>query len=224
MKKAFTLSEVLLALAIVGIVAAMVVPGAINNANKKMLTSQLKNSYQSIQDLAHEQIAQSVSKNLKDSEFAGNIINSNYFDISYNCSSTRKCWADSYKYMNKAGTFTISQSGARLNNGVAIKFIAEGDPSDAPYDTSIAKENNTEFYFGTFYIDVNGTDKPNILGRDLFAFRITDRGRLGDNSANEGGEDGAPKTKDQLLAACKNSSSVTACTTYLESNGWNMDY
>lgn len=211
MKKAFTLSEVLLALAIVGVLATMVIPTVMNNMQKKILTSQLKNSYQAIQDLAQEQIARSPSKNLKDSEFATGIINSNNFDISYNCSASKKCWADNYKTLNSESV-SISQDGAKLKNGAAIKYIVEENPQDAPFNN-----NNKEFYIGTFYIDVNGAEKPNILGLDLYAFRVTDKGRLGDNSANT-------KTKEELLTACQNAETNTACTTYLETNGWNMDY
>jgi prepilin-type N-terminal cleavage/methylation domain-containing protein len=213
MRKAFTLSEVLLALAITGILATLVVPRTMDNINKKMLTSQLKNSYQSIQNLAQEKVAAVPTKNLKDTDWASGAISSNDFDIMYNCSSSKKCWADSYKSLNSTNGPSITQSGARLKNGVAIKYINEPNPSNAPFSAT----NDKELYFGTFYIDVNGPDKPNILGRDLFVFRITDKGRLGDNYANE-------KTKEQILSDCKSVTNPGACTTYLELNNWNMDY
>ena len=43
-KKAFTLTELLLALAVVGAVAALSIPALLENINRKVLASQLKNN------------------------------------------------------------------------------------------------------------------------------------------------------------------------------------
>ncbi|PWL77324.1 hypothetical protein DBY21_05240, partial [Candidatus Gastranaerophilales bacterium] len=45
MKKAFTLSEVLITLGVIGIVAAMTLPAVINNSRNKQLEAGLKRSY-----------------------------------------------------------------------------------------------------------------------------------------------------------------------------------
>lgn len=216
-KKAFTLSEVLLALAVVGIIAAMVVPGLMNDANKKMLTTQLKNTVVSIQDLAQEQIASSPTKTIIDTDFVstGALLSGSNFDVIKNCSSIDKCWGDSYKSLN-GSTVNVSQSGIQLKNGVAIYYVRIDEPESYPYSDT----NDNEHYFGIFYVDVNGTDKPNLLGRDLFIFNITDKGRIGDNLAN----DYDTNTKTELKAYCQDYSEPTACLTYLELNGWNMDY
>ena len=51
-KKAFTLTELLLALAVVGAVAALSIPALLENINRKVLASQLKNTVLTIQNLA----------------------------------------------------------------------------------------------------------------------------------------------------------------------------
>lgn len=229
-KKAFTLSEVLLALAVIGILAAMTIPSVSDNINRRMMTAKFKNTYLSIQDLAKEKISHADNINsgqlppatttLNDSDFASSssLLNSQNFDVSYNCSSTKKCWGSTYKPVGQNTTLSVtSQTGIKLKNGVAIRYLVETDPSSNPFSDD---PKNTEFYYGTFYVDVNGEDRPNILGRDLFIFKITDKGRLGDNLANKDGT----KDKSQLLAACKDGSKLTACATYLELNNWNMDY
>lgn len=48
MNKAFTLAEVLITLGIIGIVAAMTLPGVINNSRSKQLETAFKKNYSSI--------------------------------------------------------------------------------------------------------------------------------------------------------------------------------
>ena len=55
-KKAFTLTELLLALAVVGAVAALSIPALLENINRKVLASQLKNTVLTIQKLADDQL------------------------------------------------------------------------------------------------------------------------------------------------------------------------
>ena len=50
MKQAFTLSEVLITLGIVGVVAALTIPALLANYRKKVLASRLKKSYSVIQN------------------------------------------------------------------------------------------------------------------------------------------------------------------------------
>ena len=50
MKQAFTLSEVLITLGIVGVVAALTIPALLANYRKKILASRLKKSYSVIQN------------------------------------------------------------------------------------------------------------------------------------------------------------------------------
>ena len=213
-KKAFTLSEVLLALALVGIIAAMVIPGTMHHANQKMLTAQIKNTVVALQDMAQEQISASSTKMLVDTDFvsADALLTSGNFDIARKCTDTDICWADAYKTLSSSSV-SVSQAGILLKNGVAINYEIIENPDDNPYSDT----NTKEHYYGTFFVDVNGVDKPNLLGRDLFIFKITDKGRIGGNLANE-------NSKDDLKTACRNGSDTSACHTYLELNGWNMDY
>ena len=215
-RKAFTLSEVLLALAIVGVISAMVVPGLMDGANRSMLSTQLKNTMTSLNDLAQEQVSGTATKKLKETDFANpaTLLGRN-FKFSHACSDDKKCWASTYKAVSGGTTVTMSQTGILMANGVAIQYELVEDPTSD--ENKYSEANPNEHYFGKFIVDVNGLDKPNILGRDFFEFMITDRGRIGDNLANE-------KTKAELLTACKDGSETTACPSYLELNNWKMDY
>lgn len=228
-KKAFTLSEVLLALALVGIIAAMVIPGTMHYANKKMLTSQLKNTVVGLQDLAQEQLAESKTKVMSDTDFAKSsiLLSSAYFDVLKNCNASDPCFAASYKTIANSSSITktknnvnLKNGGIQLKSGIAIRYDSNYETEDGNLSVETYKfsaTNTKELYFGTFYIDVNGLDKPNVLGRDFFVIPITDKGRLGNNVANE-------NSKDDLKTACTSASDQTACSAYLELNDWNMDY
>ena len=58
-KKAFTLSELLIALAIVGAIAALAIPAIIEDMNRRILANQLKNLSLIIQNLACDQLVRS---------------------------------------------------------------------------------------------------------------------------------------------------------------------
>ena len=61
-KKAFTLTELLLALAVVGTVAALSIPALLDTINRKVLSSQLKNTVLMVQNLADEQLVNNKPK------------------------------------------------------------------------------------------------------------------------------------------------------------------
>ena len=76
-KKAFTLSELLIALAIVGAIAALAIPSVIEDMNRRVLANQLKNVSLSIQQLIGEQLIHNKTQNLKYTDFASptNLLN-----------------------------------------------------------------------------------------------------------------------------------------------------
>ena len=52
MKKGFTLSEVLITLGIVGVVAVLTIPGVMKNYKNRLYTAQLQKAYSQISDAA----------------------------------------------------------------------------------------------------------------------------------------------------------------------------
>jgi hypothetical protein len=82
-------------------------------------------------------------------------------------------------------------------------------------------------YVGDMYIDVNGNKGPNVLGRDVFEFYISDEGVLYPN----GGKDYALYNRQTDLASnsfyWKNNDTSKAgslATGRLVEEGWKMNY
>ncbi|MBR1424526.1 type II secretion system protein [bacterium] len=216
--KAFTLTELIIALGIIGTIAALSVPALMNNINRKVLSTQIKNTAASIQQLITDQMVTKRAIMLKDTDFGNVSLLLKNFSKIKDCSSTSPCWADSYGFIGGAavtqteedeedeeGTggeegsetpaLTVSSdvSSIRLRNGVAIGYkLVSSD------DAAI----NGEKILGQFYVDANATDSPNIIGRDFFSFYVTTKGHIVGGSgtcASATDIDGGLKCFEQLV-------------------------
>ena len=67
---AFTLSELLLSLIIVGVVAIITVPVLINNVQKKVFATQLKNFVAQIEQVAQDELLAHRTRDLSNTDFA----------------------------------------------------------------------------------------------------------------------------------------------------------
>lgn len=192
---AFTLTELLIALGIIGTIAAISIPSLMNNINNKLLATQIKSNTVAFQQLISDQLVINKTKTLEDTDMASEEGFYKHLDTVSTCSSTKKCWADSYTTIPKTQNTweTLPKNGGvLLKNGAAVKYEAQN-----------VKEKG---YIAKVYIDTNGVDYPNIIGRDLFGFYITKDAKIqGDGSPN-------PTPCD----------STTECLTALIQNNWTM--
>ena len=196
--KAFTLTELLIALGIIGTIAAISVPSLVSNINNRILTTQLKNITSSIQELATSQMLSHRVKSLEDTDFInpGKLLSINNFETIGNCSNNN-CWGEEYTSIADNNAKMTFGGGVQLKNGGSIQ-----------YTTINSTKNTGDEVMGKFTIDVNGADHPNKVGRDLFEVNITYNGKLigTGNDVN-----------------CKNGSGLACYNTILE-NGWKMEY
>lgn len=215
-KKAFTLSELLIALAIVGAIAALSIPAVIEDMNRRVLASQLKNVSLSIQQLVGEELTKKKTQNLKDTDFATptTLLSSTNFAIADTCATRENCIGDSYTRINgEAYTYPIGSYVTRkLKNGVTISY-------GISTNTTIAGVDDKPL--GIFYVDLNGRDYPNMLGRDVFAFRISEKGRIFDGTGNNAQTDA--NLKNWCVGAAA-SGYATTCYTLVERNNWKITY
>ncbi len=163
--KAFTLAEVLITLAIIGVVAALTIPTVVRNYQKQQTVTRLKKTYSALANTTNLAIAEHGPiegweiQSLQSLKFAEKYI------LPY-LKTIKVCESGNYqgecefkfKYLNGENT-TISNYYARyyLNDGT---FISSGAYVDDP---------NKQTY-AYVYVDVNGQKKPNVLGKDIFAF------------------------------------------------------
>lgn len=225
-KKAFTLSEVLITLGIIGMVAALTMPAVIANYQKQETVSRLQKVYSVLsQAVKRAELSEGEIKywnfSLSPENFyktyirpyitvSQEFINSDPpFDISYKCLNGRIC--NTYgSYSNKSVPKII------LNDGSMIIFDFLG--------------NNYE----VILTDINGYKKPNTWGKDMFAFSIQAEGGLrpyGLGAAIPGGSFGDKMDRETIInssnaRACKKRKDGVWCAALIMMDGWqiNKDY
>ncbi len=171
-KKGFTLAEVLITLAIVGIVAAMTIPTLVLNYQKKVLKNQLINKYALLQQqllYARNEYYVNFRKYCVEWDYDNAkfkhkdeclAIFNKYFKVVGKC-----------EYKNKPRTYDLKKE-AYIDVGGTAKpkyLLSDG----TCYDTTI---NSGRLGFS---FDMNGPDKgPNALGHDIFSFWVNDKDYL----------------------------------------------
>ena len=211
MKKAFTLAEVLVTLGIIGVVSAMTVPTLMQNHQRKTYVTQLHKVYNEISQVLLQYQSDRNAVNLTEAgltsdEAFQNAIES-YMKVVSTCDTMGSpCFSDSYKDLNGAAT-----SGIQLNHKSYV--IANGASLRPYYQKAADKLYN-------LYVDINGQQGPNILGRDLFVMGVYNNGLL---DVYSNGVVTAPLTKEQREKAGEASAAWTPFANILNDN-WEMNY
>ena len=157
--KAFTLAEVLITLVIIGVIAAMTIPSAINRLQKEELRSQFKKAF-SVTSQAFQKMKVDYGDVLYDinsdsaSAFRNKFIK--YFSVS--CSDNCIVKSNYKNYTNDSNSY--------LEDHLSNNFIAQ---DGAVYGFSVG--NATKILYIT--VDINGLKGPNRWGYDVFTFYIS---------------------------------------------------
>ena len=174
-KKAFTLTELLIALGIIGAIAAMAIPSTINKIHNASLATSLKSNVAAIQQIVSDQLVLKRTKDLNDTDLATADGFYSKLNDAQKCVDDTECWGGTtYKTLDGLdGAYDSPTGGVKLKNGAAIAYI--------PETTNGAED------IAWISIDVNGPERPNIIGRDLFKFGITKTGMIhGQVTVNRG--------------------------------------
>ena len=229
MKKAFTLSEVLICLGIVGVVAALSIPATMKNYQKRLLTAQLQKTYSKISSAAQTIMEIEHVDNFYDTtaisctkDGGGNCDTGvkDWFDkyflpVQTNCGAggTGECIAgtaaDSYKTVDGNNAGTIAQYCIQTADGAAI--------------CAFHNPNNVCM---SLVVDVNGSAAPNIVGRDVFSMDMHRDGSISDyQSGCADNSYGAAASLCTQGAATDGVFSLAAgCLTSVIESGWKMEY
>lgn len=163
---AFTLSEILITLGIIGIVAVITIPSFVNAHKAAQYKSQFLKSYSALQQALILMENEGVSTNINDyrpDKFAATFIN--YFKKAVycgNCNDRKKfnnCWDvwDGNKYLSLS------------KNTMRTDWLDDGQIL-LPDGTNIYVEN---LYKNFISVDINGySSPPNRWGIDLFTFEL----------------------------------------------------
>ncbi|MCM1339878.1 MAG: type II secretion system GspH family protein, partial [Muribaculaceae bacterium] len=179
-RHAFTLAEVLITLGIIGVVAAMTIPGLIQNNKATRLRSQFLKSYSTIQQAFRQMEADDVSL---DPETYPRLTYyktfAKYVKVAVDCGT----W-DSGDYRNKpAVCFQYKYVGNKLTYGGTYKTYDGGGFNEQVLDdgqlvlmdgTNLMFENPNSSHIYVS-VDLNGfKTPPNRAGYDLFTFQFLD--------------------------------------------------
>ena len=220
-KDGFTLSEVLITLAVVGTLAVMVLPGLIKDANNKAMVTLLQSTLSNISSAIQTEVVNTRTSNLEDTEIIRNpeAFFKKYLDVKRVCTNANPCMITSSSNPNKLNTLsggTISNGTAEvfllLNSGVAVGFHKNG------------VGNNV----ASIFIDLNGLNDPNTVGIDFWIFDIQKKTDLNANPPTHAGEMGGRESykntsKATLKSNCRGGI-APACYTLLERSGFDPDY
>ena len=223
---AFTLAEVLITLTIIGIVAAMTMPTLIQNHQKKVAATRLKQACSQInQAIQMAQVEYGDYSGWDEANPKGS-----YVEDGIDSSILVKVFADKYilpylKLTSEPERASLKSKGyktgimynkteqyvselhnfyfAELANGTTLMFANNG--------------NGTTNIVRTFiiFIDINGPSGENRAGHDFFAIQFD--AEKGFNFPYQGRQN-----EEQLYSSCKKGSFFT-CTELLMRHGWKID-
>ena len=208
-KKAYTFAEVVIVISILGIIAGFTIPIFVsnNNLNNTKYVNGLKKFYIDLYE------ATSKIKSNNGGTFIGsynasssasrndNLKNlyARFFKYTQSCdqsTSQTKCWPSNYYQLSGSanGINLASWSMAQLNDGMLVAFLSYNNTLS---DGLIACNDSTvlsppygvgapQIGCGEILVDVNGFDKPNRFGKDIFKFYIAQ------NNIVPEGEEGTP--------------------------------
>ncbi len=174
-KSAFTMAEVLITIGIIGIVAAMTIPGLIKNYQERQFKTAYKKVYSEISQAFQEALLnQEFTRTTQFSATATteefNILKSK-FKVMLDCGSEDidRCWKKGDTLCGGSCQSGNSADGIDMENGAPMQgeascFIDGGGQNWCIYG---AREN-------IFLVDTNGFSNPNQFGRDRWIFTFAD--------------------------------------------------
>ena len=187
MKKAFTLSEVLITLSIVGVVAVLTIPSVVKNYRNRLYVAQLQKVTAQIENAAKQMMNDEHVDNFLETKVLSTDVDGagttgwQYFLKTYFKTAKIGCT----KGTDKTACFATTY---RNINGTVVQSTNVGG------NKCIQTTNGAAFCINynlanltpSIIIDVNGTAEPNITGRDVFVVEIKGDGSVyGPGSADQ---------------------------------------
>lgn len=220
-KSGFTLSEVLITLGVIGIIAAITIPILVADYQKKQTVSQLQKAYSEINQVFNLSINDNGDPKTWDWSSGGTIGVATtrvaetyfvpYFSIAQNCGyvASSACSKAARKVFSKSANYPFNNNLYHiiLNDGTYLGFNFNTFPSPN--------------YF-MFLVDVNAENPPNVLGKDAFLIYI-------DISTGKLGFYGRGSSRNTLINDATRGCSTSAtswgggfCGALIQQDGWTI--
>ncbi len=242
--KAFTLSEVLITLGIIGVVASFTIPQIVAKYNEIVTVNKLKKAYAELQQVI--KLSEVDNGNFREWDYPANWSQGKSFMERYilpyykdvkECSWYNSCHGKrtdySYQTIKGEPTTACYACAHYLINGRHV-FVDGGNYKCSDYTKC------TDMKYVNFYVDINGMRGDSRMGKDIFVFTLFNytyntgpwvltpvcpRGEhYGLYLGNIDGYWGAYcKSKEQILNSdCKLTGSGQNCGLVIEKNDWKV--
>jgi len=193
MKKfGFTLAEVMITLGIIGVVAALTVPALVKNYQKTVYVTSLHKVYNEMDSAIKQYMTDQHVDDLRESDLYSDsnalkeFVN-NYLKVTKDCGESYVgCFSSTYTTMNgeeyqpilgKCNNIVILAGGAALCSDVVIMEATKNENDE---DVTSSNHIGTDGDVIAFEVDINGIQPPNIYGRDVFSFQVSQDGEIYD--------------------------------------------
>lgn len=228
MKKGFTLSEVLIALGIVGVIAVLAIPGVMKNYQNRLYTAQLEKTYAQISDAVQIIMNDERTDDFYETTAGGATVcdattgectsGLGYFLTKYFKNIKTNCLNSADACISGETGFYKTMSGTNISKPTGNYFVQT--VSGATIGGFYNQNNNCT----SLIVDVNGLSQPNVAGRDIFAIDVRSNGTLADyasgcsptSAGSPASNCGANKTSVYEAAA--------GCLNNVIESGWKMEY
>lgn len=231
-KKGFTIAEVLITLGIVGVVAALTIPGITESSQKKVYASSLSAAVSDLENAMTSMLMREGRDMLQITPAWTGVLDDGG-------STTFEAELKKAMPYETSGIGALARQSLKGGAGTEFsgtyKFFANNNALyglELNTDKSALKEGEIMYKGGALtsvaaevFIDVNGPNKPNVWGRDTFRYVLGSDGHL----YPYGGKDWAiysnkTYTSTTAKTECVTNKNGAYCAVYLAENGYNMDY
>ena len=181
-KGAFTLAEVLITLGIIGVIAAITIPSVIKKYQEVVTVNKVKKFYSMLNEALKRAMVENGELDnwgFKTNDFARNeeIFVTNlkkYISITEDClHSNSKCILN-VNYKNLNGQLWTGYSNSNYKFAFRNLILKNGDYMIIYIYSPCTDSGGSNFsnYCGSIMYDINGEKAPNVVGKDLFVFRV----------------------------------------------------
>ncbi len=211
-KRAYTLAEVLIVVAIIGVIAMLTVPSAIKNYRSKIYAAQIKKLHALLSAAVQSSLSdEHLTKFYESKSGLANVCSATdptdcsqgpgYFLNTYVASVNKNC---------KTGTNSCIASSYSTISGNAVAAFSADYCTQLKTGEAVCMEYNATDKKTHIYVDINSKQAPNIAGRDLFYMTINEDGSIGDY-------------KGTAAANCS-TTDAAGCLNKLVDASWKLDY
>ena len=208
MKKfGFTLAEVLITLGIVGVIAAITIPGLTRNVSQKSIGPALAKAVNNLSAANLEALKQSGVTTLS-------AVDTDYTKV------LRK-YMDGMRVDGKTATATTTATDPKFYGNDGISYEAPAEMSEATISDTVMKGSGK--YKGKYWkvtIDINGDSGTAKPGYDQFLVYVDDYGII----IPAGGQTAKKYGAEADVTNCITSAKSIYCTATVAENGWNVTY